>query len=491
MKKKYWLGIWLFVVVGVLSILLYRSWWDRSSLAIEDPLIAVDDVYWSPHEINEIDQASVKEALEDIWFSTEQFFDAYQQALDSRDTYLKQNIAETLFSKYWDTRMLPVLVLLSMQQNDVIQALEYLTKANVNDVSFIKTVGAHTIVNILLNTTKLDDTSLDRVKNIVNNYYDNNHINEADKYYYYSLLALAKNDRTHFDHYSEFLKWWSYKDRYDTIQKAKETTKSYEYAPEYYFEGLLWIELFYEWWYNFAHQRWTELLKKDDDYLLAYQLQAYSSLLLSKRQQASEIFERIKLKSDNDLYILLQAISQYQNQIYTESILLLKQITSEEYSLDALRYLILSYNEISDRKWVYGVLENLVWYELTPYDYFSLFDLLLFKETETLSQEERDLIDDLIKQCHWDIWNKQWFICLYWKAWLMYVDKNYEKALPLMNWLTEWYPTSTVFERIWDVAYKSWNPDLAKKSFLKAFASSRDDTELNYLRNRVTNLLKE
>lgn len=491
MKKKNVIWIWLFLVVCTLSVLLYRSWWDRSTLGVKDPLTAIWSVSWDHTDIKDIDQEVVEEVLEDVWFSTEQFFDAYQQALDSRDTYLKQNIAETLYSKYWDERMLPVLVLLSMQQHDVKQALWFLSKADIQDKNLVETVGVHTIIRILLNTATLDASSLDTVKWIINEYYNQGHFWDIEKYYYYSLLALAKDDWTHFELYLNYLQDTQYNDWYKKVMHAKSTAESYKYAPEYYYEWLLWIELFYEGRYNLAQQRGQSLIEEDNDYLLWYQLQAYSALLLSNRQQASENFERIKQKDDDELYVLLQAISLYQSEVYTESILLLQEINNEEYSLDALRYTLLSYYNIEDMQWVVGTVEKLLAYEMTSYDYFSLFDLLLFQQQwEQHQTYDKKLIHTLIQHCTKDIWSTHGFICLYWKAWLLYHEWAYDKALPIMQWLVKRYPTATVYERIGDVAYKTDDLALAKKSFLQAFASSRDESELSILRQRVTNLLQ-
>jgi len=474
-----------------MSVLLMRSFWDKSELAIEDPLLETTQVYWNHQEQPLIDEDTLEEVLEDVGFSTNQFFDAYEQALESRDTYLKQNIAETLYSKYGDERMLPVLVILSMQQHDIKQALQYLSQWDVRDPEFVQQIWVHTIIAILFNTTQLDSASIERVKSIITNYYEQWFFDDKAKYYYYSLLALAKEDWHHFDHYSNFLKEGDYADRFAKITKAKELANSYEYVPEYYYEGLLWIELFYEWRYNLAQQRGAKLLEKDNGYLLWYQLQAYSAMLLSQWQKASEMFENIKQKDDSELFVLLQAISLYQSSVYTESVFQLKGLDTWEYALDALRYLFLSYYKLWDAKWVYWTIEQLLWEELTPYDYFSLFDMLLFSNNQFDDETESAwLINEIIRQCHKDIWNTHGFICLYGKSWVLYGDKEYEKSLAIMKWLTQWYPTSTLYERIGDIAYKLWDTSLARKSFLKAFASSRNDSELSALRNRVTSLLQ-
>lgn len=533
MKKKFFALAILLIVWTLAGLILFRSWWDRTSFSRwlqdsiqnltqtavkNDPLLGGADSVSAWNELDEtvndaVNNAvnngfddgqqdawaweSIAETIESVWFTKQQFLWAYEKAMAVHDWHLKLNIATTLYETYGDERVIPLIVLMAMQQKNLDKAGEYLALLDRYDPEVIDRIGVYPIINILLNESVWSD-HLDDVKEYVERLDKENRIGTDDKNFYYSLIALWRGDMVHFRHFSDQLvDSETYWERYQRLQSIQQQVTQYEYAPEYFYNWLLWVELFYEWWYRLAIEQWKIISATDSSYQLWYQLQWNGLLFMSKRAEASQLYEQLKSLDDKPIYTFLQWISAYNWWRYNESILLLKQLRNTPYQLDVKRYLLLSYASIGDRSGVSDTMKSLIWYELTPYDYFTMFDILFFDYLNSEGDENRfqwansDIAGILLKQCRSDLWEQYGFVCLYGQSGQLYYDWDYSRALPLMQWLTQWYPTARIHERIGHIAWEKWDVELAKESFLKAFAASEDTTQSQYLRWRITEIVKE
>ena len=79
------------------------------------------------------------------------------------------------------------------------------------------------------------------------------------------------------------------------------------------------------------------------------------------------------------LYNFLDAIAYFEQADYANAILKFKNIRDERYFSDAKRYLLLSYVAIDDDKNTHNILLSLLKEKsLSPYDFYSIFDIFFY-----------------------------------------------------------------------------------------------------------------
>lgn len=481
----------LIASIILLSVMVYRSWGDRTALLVdwwlfESEAVRADGVQSS------LDQEILDQLFDTVWFSTDDFWEAYETALQAHDQFLKLNIAESLFAQTNDTRVIPVLVLLSLQHHSLAHAAQYIEREMLDNSEFVQAVWPKVLLRILFNSSLYDEFWLDMLKDFVDSMKQAWLILQEDMDFYYSLIALLRDDMFHFDYYTNrLLSTDLYAWRYEAMQYTKTRAEQFTYVPEYYQLWLVWIELFAAGWYQPALTIGNMLNTFNPSYLLWRQLQAYSSLFMGDWKVAVRHFERIRMHHNDDIYTLLQAISLYYDEALEESVLLLRQISDRSIVLDARRYLLLAFKELNNQQWVTNTISSMLWYELSPFDYFTVFDVLFFDKQQTVafSDTTQQLAEKLLQQCRTDLSQSHWFVCLYWTAWMLYASQQYQRALPVMESLLRWYPTSAVLERIGDIYYALDDLESAKKSYIQAFSATNDSNELLFLRQRITSLL--
>jgi tetratricopeptide (TPR) repeat protein len=86
------------------------------------------------------------------------------------------------------------------------------------------------------------------------------------------------------------------------------------------------------------------------DYVLPYQVLAYSNFLSNNRDVAAEYFLKLANfdKMNTDRYLFLVGISYYRQGDYEQSLLYLTQVTNPQLLTDVYRYDILSYIGMND-----------------------------------------------------------------------------------------------------------------------------------------------
>jgi len=452
----------------------------------------------------------------------EKIFDTQQQIIDSlskRKSDLQQaiedaseewvtpkdfsfstsrNQLETLESLYWltqDESLLPALFEISLQLREFDSALEYLTIIQQHP-DLKGEIWADQYVYALINSADISFESLTRLDQIVQKYHESWLIDDEKKTFYDALWTLTRGDLELYKQRVTTLAWGSFDPWHESYTNAVQRVDSFVDAPAYYLHGLLSIGAFQQGRYRPVQHISRSILQQDSSYLLAYQLNAYSSLMLSDWNEALQSLEYLKTHDlpNKELYLYLTWIVQYHQGRYTDAIFSFKQLKEQEFNQDVLRYLYVSYLKLEDKKWMLESLKLLInqgW--LTVNDYYTIFDSAFFaKKNGDLVYIDalEDELEELLSSCYAQVKQDQVYVCLYGKAWLNLYLQEYDKAYQYLSHASQRFSTREIFELLWDVASKLDKQQEATKRYIKALTTTSVADDQDDLREKIRWLME-
>ena len=116
-------------------------------------------------------------------------------------------------------------------------------------------------------------------------------------------------------------------------------------SSDYYKDSLIALVMMKNWYFSIANKLAVGALLQNEDYILPYQILAYSNFLTNNREKAIDNFYTltsldIENKNKYNFYIW---VSQYRLGEYSKSILTLSQtVNDQKYKLDSYIYLLLN-----------------------------------------------------------------------------------------------------------------------------------------------------
>jgi tetratricopeptide (TPR) repeat protein len=171
----------------------------------------------------------------------------------------------------------------------------------------------------------------------------------------------------------------------------------------------------------FAKRLALHALLADKEYILPYQVLAYSNFLTHNREAAKDYF--LKLAdfdtNNNFLYKFLIGISYYRYGDYEQSILYLNQVTDAGLQIDVYRYMLLSYIQTEDTNSMTRMWQNLLGESTLQASDFSLFfDQMFYMPFRagtpfTLYSENPQLADLYLGKCSTLFTGSQADVCTY------------------------------------------------------------------------------
>ena len=403
------------------------------------------------------------------------------------------NLLSALYEQTSNIELLPTLFQLSLDFRKFDQALDYLLVLQ-SQTTLSDQISMNQYLYALFNSAQLDFGQINRLKQIVDEYLEQNLITQADHTLYYSHITLIKNDLENYKLFMQQLRWTAYTNLASSYDAAMKRADSFVDTPDYYLQWLLGISVFNQWRYRIAQKIATSLKDKDRKYLLAYQLDAYASVMLWDRSQATAALDFL-IKNDQpnqELYNYLLWLSFYYDEKHTDAILAFSQLKSQKYNADVLRYSLLSYGLLDDSSGAVNTIRILSNKEnLNIYDYFAVFDEVFFSpKKDDYIDQLWDQLDLLFKKCYVDMEWDQIYACLYGKSWLYLALWDTQTAYQYLQRVVQRYPKTQLYEYLWDLAIQLWDDDQATKRYIQWLLSTTvlDDQEL--LKNKVKELMK-
>ncbi len=403
-------------------------------------------------------------------------------------------LLSSLYEMTKNVDLLPALFQLSLDDRNFDDAVMYLD-IMIDIWSEDLQIDPEQYMYALMNSREIDFTTLQRFKTLVDAYTIEWTIPETNKNMYYAIMSLVRSDIPEYEKYVNTLRNTDKASWAKTYDLAQSRFISFVDAPEYYLIWLLNIGLFKQWRYRPVQHISRDMITQDSTYLLAYQLNAYASMMLWDRSQAIESFDYLKNNDEpnKELYTYLSWIAFYHQERYSDAVLSFKQLKENKNNSDVLRYLFLSYLKLDDKKWVSNALRDLinVW-KLTIYDYFSIFDAVFYSDNDTWLLYIDTLqieLDDLLTSCYAQVTQEYVYLCLYWKAWLHRILWDTNKAYGYLRHTAQWFPDKKVFELLWDMALDLWDTTAATKRYIQALTSTSVTQEQSQIRSKITWLL--
>ena len=171
----------------------------------------------------------------------------------------------------------------------------------------------------------------------------------------------------------------------ESIQSITQAIAQYDTSktiPKHYQDGLVALSLLKNGYFSVAKKIALETALQDKQYILPYQILAYTHFLTNNRETAAEYF--LKLADvdmpNQSLYKFLIGICNYRSQDYRKGILYLSQTTDPELQTDTYRYLINSYLEEKDIKNATSTRQKLLGQnDINESDFYHYFYQALYK----------------------------------------------------------------------------------------------------------------
>jgi len=253
-------------------------------------------------------------------------------------------ILKSLYKKTGDEKVLEVLVdeLLANYQFDEVR--NYMTDVDIFSSSIIdKQSYIYTYINTLAVT---DPNSMNNFIKFIEQMKTKNLIS-SDEYLFYRWLqriwdweydiALETMKQISNPNYTEFT---------NQLESTIKNYKSQKWMPKYYEDALISLLALKNWYFSIANKIAVYTILEDNDYVLPYQVLAYSNFLTKNWDKSISYFYDLSFldienKNKYDFYLW---ISYYWKWEYENSVTTLYQlINDEKYKMDVYRYLLLNY----------------------------------------------------------------------------------------------------------------------------------------------------
>lgn len=285
-----------------------------------------------------------------------------------------------------------------------------------------------------------------------------------------------------------------YKDFKFSYESALANSVKVKNPPLYYKDGLVALTLLKNWYFSFAKRLALHALNTNKDYVLSYQVLAYSNFLTHNREAAKDYF--LKLAdfdvSNAFLYKFLIGICYYRYGDYEQSILYLNQVTDPGLQVDVYRYMLLGYVQSEDTINMIRVWQNLLGESiLQPSDFSLFFDQMFYIPFRSgkpfaLYSENPQLIDMYLGKCSTLFTGSQADVCMYGQVWLQLEKQNLSWMGENLLSLAEKYHQSHLYHLLGDYYTTLKQYPIAKEYYIQALSISDTMTEQSILKNKIT-----
>ncbi len=349
---------------------------------------------------------------------------------------------------------------------------------------------------VLIQTTNFfDKEKVKKVKEIISLLYEKQIITSSKKNFYFFLVDILSNWDIKYikDKISEIIKTvdeQTYKDLLINIQKDINTYENSKWSPKYYFKALVALDLLKFWYFWLAKNIASQVYIEDDNYILPIQILAYSYFYMWNYNKSNEYFQKLKMqdKSPNNEYNFFIWVSYYMLWKYTKALLYLSQTPiSNIYWIDVLRYKLLSYIQIDDKKHIIASIENLLQKKLNYVDYYNIFKYLLFK-CKKCYKDNIKLIIKLVKKCYIDLDKEHQYVCWYWKWNLFLKYKKTAIAVQYFKLLSKYFQDPYIWNTLAKYYEEKHQYKKARYYYLKELLFTSDEDKRKEIKEKIKNI---
>ena len=407
----------------------------------------------------------------------------------------KTEILETLYQKTKDEKVLKVLIdnLLSDYQFEKVRL--YLSDV---DIFTSQVIDKQSYIYTYLNTLSVTDpNSMEKFINFIEQLKIKSLIS-SDEYLFYKWLEKIWNQD--YDVAVEVLKQISNTSYSSFTNQLESTIKSYKnqkWMPSYYEDALVSLIALKNGYFSIATKLAVYTILEDNDYILPYQVLAYSNFLTKNWDKAISYYYNLSsLDIDNkNKYDFYLWISYYRKWEYENSVTTLYQLVNDPvYKTDVYRYLLLNYEQLDKSEKMVQIWQKLLGqYNLTESDFKYFYDTVFFKpfskwEKSIIYENYKEMSYDMVSMCY-DKFGFKNDTCIYWEVWFNIANWFLGSVEDNLLYLAENYPQASIYQALWDYYKKMNQKSNAKSYYIKAIALSDDSTQKANIQNILLKLM--
>ena len=333
-------------------------------------------------------------------------------------------------------------------------------------------------------------TANETLMSLIQTYQSKNMISSEDRNRYLWILSLMDRDYDKFFEIANNFTSENHKSFADKIQWYMTKTSAQMWMPKYYFDTLVALELFNQWFFQPAKVLALSSLQQNSKYILPYQILAYANFLTNSWDTSIEYLKKlVDLDPNNaEKYRFLMGIAYYWNEKYEQSVVMLSMIKDDKLRLDTQRYLINNYIQLNQKNKLILSWNKLLWYEnLVSSDFYTYFYETFFHPYSEWNQYEiyafdTELADKMIRVCTIKLPLEEKVVCRYGN-----IGKNI--ALWKFEWLeqslldlTSEYPQWYLYHALGEYYIKQWDLNKAKAYLIKAVSMTQKRVEINQIK---------
>lgn len=316
----------------------------------------------------------------------------------------------------------------------------------------------------------------------------------ADDYVFYQWIAkLWDQDYEWANILFAQVKSPAYQDFVSQIDQSITKFNNQKWVPSYYKDALIALTAMKNGYFSLANKLAVDSALENWDYVLPYQVLAYSNFMTNDRDKAIENFyDLVELDiSNQDKYDFYIGASYYRKGDYQESISVLSQLlNTPEYKTDAYRYLLLNYQSLDDEQKMIQIRQKLLGQnDLQESDFKTFYDVVFYKPFSTKSKhiiynKHQQLSYDFVSMCYENFGQKN-DTCLYGEVGLDVVNSSWPQVKDGLIYLAENYPQSHIFQALWDYYSYQDLDEKAKTYYLKAVSLSSDISQKDLIEKKL------
>lgn len=439
-------------------------------------------------------ELNIQKEVEDIWIQQDEIqkFDIKQLQQDEKSNYDNIQILQEVYKKTNNPEILTKLLQELIENYQFDYAKTYIDQ--ISPLWYSPTIDSDLYLHILINSLSITDNKdlvffETQLENMSKKWY----INTDDTYFYLWLIKIRKKDFQWANNLFKNIVWSRY-DKFINHFKTNLTNYSMQTdIPWYYTDAMIALTMLKNWYFSIWKKLALNVLMSNEEYILPYQILAYSHFLTNNRETSIDYFLKLTQidQSKEDNYKFMIWVAYYRLEKYEESVLYLSQIKNKLYQTDVHRYLVLNYLEWNDFSKLVRTRQWLLWQsDLEKSDFYNYFYNTFFKpfkdqEPSNIYKTNQTLAIAFLDKCYKTFWSWDSDICIYWQAWHDIISFNRETAKDKLLYLAEKYPSSYIYHALWDYYTFKKDSQKAKTYYIKAVSSSTSELEKNILRSKI------
>ena len=395
------------------------------------------------------------------------------------DEFLQEVFRKT---KNYDAMNLIVETYLSEYQ--FVKAKKFIESLPESDAEYLDPLlNLQVLFNSFALTSKTTDSTLE---NIVENYKSKNLISVEDRLWYLWVIALMQQNYNRFFEIANNFTIDKHKNFAAKLQWYKDQIAKQMWMPDYYFDTLVALELFNQWFFQPAKVLALYSLQQNQNYILPYQILAYANFLTNSRDTSIEYLKKLMDidPTNAEKYRFLMWIAYYRDEKYEQSVVMLSLVKNEKLRTDAERYLIRNYIHLDQKTRLISIWNKILWYDnLVASDFYTYFYEAFYRpfsewEHYQVYAYDGELANKMIRVCSMKLPEEEKAVCNYWA-----IGKNI--ALWQFEWLEEnllklakEYPQWYLYHALWEYYLQQWDTEKAKAYLLKAVSMTKKTPEI-------------